>query len=151
MSRSLRQWRGTGVRPLDDLYKEMDSLVQHFFGDQNGGNVVRDFVPSIDVSENEQGYEITADLPGLKPEDVSVELHENQLTISGKRESQEEEKDKTFHRVERRYGEFRRVVSLPTQVDEHKIAAQYQNGVLKISLPKSEKLKPTRIQVNTAS
>ena len=150
MTRSLRPWRGTGIRPLDDLYKEMDGLVQHIFADENGVNGARDFVPSIDIAENEIGYEVSVDLPGLNPEDVSVEMHDNQLTISGKRESRQEEKDKTFHRVERRYGEFRRVVALPTPVDEENISADYQQGVLKVVLPKSEKLKPTRIPVTSA-
>ena len=150
MTRTLKPWRGTGIRPLDDLYREMDSLVQHFFADENGTNGTRDFVPRLNVSENESGYEVTVDLPGLKPEDVAVELHENQLTISGKREKEKEEKGKTFHRVERHYGEFRRVISVPTPVDEAKISADYRNGVLNVLLPKSEKVKPTRIQVNTS-
>jgi HSP20 family protein len=149
MTRSLRPWRGTGIRPLDDLYKEVDSLVQHFFGDEGSGNGTREFLPSINVAETDQGYEITVDLPGMKPEDVSVELHENQLTISGKREAEQEETGKRFHRVERRYGEFRRVITVPTPVDESKIAADYQQGVLKVFLPKSEKVKPTRIPIKT--
>ncbi|MCA9150773.1 MAG: Hsp20/alpha crystallin family protein [Planctomycetales bacterium] len=148
MSRYLKTWRGNGVRPWDDLYKEMDNLVQHFIGEDNGG--ARDFVPQLNVAENEGGYEVTVDLPGLKPEDVSVEVHENQLTISGKRDSEQQENGKTYHRVERRYGEFRRVVSLPAAVDEAKITAKYEQGVLHVSLPKSEKLKPTRISVQTA-
>jgi HSP20 family protein len=147
MTRGLRPWRGTGIRPLDDLYKEMDSLVQHFFADDSGSNGGREFLPSINVAENENGYEVSVDLPGMKPEDVSVELHENQLTIAGKREAEAEQTGKTFHRIERRYGEFRRVITLPTPVDEGKIAADYQNGVLNVLLPKSEKLKPTRIPI----
>ena len=151
MNRSLRPWRGTGIRPLDDLYREMDTIVQHLFPDENGRNGRRDFLPSLNVAENDTAYEITVDLPGLNPEDVSVELHENQLAISGKREAETEEQGKTFHRVERQHGEFRRVISIPTPVDEHNIAAEYQDGVLKVSLPKSEKEKPTRIPVNAVS
>jgi HSP20 family protein len=146
MALALRPWRGTGLRPLDDFYKEMDSLVQHFLGD-DGRTQSADFVPHINLSESESGYEVSVDLPGVKPEDVSVELHENQLTISGKRQSDAEHKDKTFHRVERRYGEFRRVITVPVAVDESRIAADYRDGVLTVQLPKSEKVKPTRIQV----
>lgn len=150
MSRYLRTWRNSGLRPLEDFYKEVDHLVQHFLSEETPtGN--REFVPQLNVTENESAYEVSVDLPGLKPEDVSVEVHENQLTISGKRESEQEDAAKTYHRVERRYGEFRRVVGLPTTVDEGKITAQYDHGVLKVSLPKSDKLKPTRIAVQTAS
>ncbi len=151
MTRSLRPWRGTGIRPLDDLYREMDGLVQHFFPEENGINGRRSFLPTLNVSENEGGYEVTVDLPGLKPEDVSVELHENELTLSGKREQEEEQKGKTFHRVERSYGEFRRVITLPAPVDETKIKADYRNGVLTVQLPKSEKVKPTCIRVSSSS
>jgi HSP20 family protein len=148
MARSLRPWRGTGIRPLDDLYREMDSLVHQFFSDDNGTGTGREFVPTLNVSESEAAYEVTVDLPGLKPEDVSVEVHENQLTISGKRAFEQEEKGSTFHRIERRSGEFRRVIALPAAVDEAKISADYQQGVLKVTLPKSEKVRPTRIAVN---
>jgi HSP20 family protein len=121
--------------------------MQHFFSDEGGTNGSRDYVPSINVAENDQGYEVSVDLPGIKPEDVSVELHENQLTIAGKREAEKEETGKTYHRIERRYGEFRRVISLPAAVDDGKISADFHQGVLRISLPKSEKVKPTRITI----
>lgn len=150
MKRAIRPWRGTGIRPLEDLYGEMDNLVQHFFGDEASG-ARKDFTPSLNVSEDEAGYEVTVDLPGLKPEDVSVELHENQLTISGRRESEHEETTKTYHRVERSTGEFRRVVNLPATVDDSKISADFDHGVLRINLPKSDKLKPTRIQIKSTN
>ena len=147
MSRTLRPWRGTALRPLEDLYRDMDSLVQHLFGDENRAAARENFAPSMNVSETELQYEVSADLPGIKPEEVSVELHEGQVTISGKRESEKEETGKTFHRIERQYGEFRRTIALPLPVDEQKITAAYKDGVLTVVLPKSEKVKPTRIPV----
>ena len=146
MTRALRPWRGTGLRTLDALYREMDSLLQNFLGDE-GRLSHTDFVPHVNIAETESSYEVTADLPGLKAEDVNVELHEGQLTLSGKRHFEKEESGKTYHRIERRSGEFRRVITLPAQIDEAKIAADFSDGVLKVSLPKSEKVKPTRIQV----
>jgi HSP20 family protein len=116
----------------------MDSLVQHFFGEEGSGNGGREYLPSINVAETDQGYEVTVDLPGMNPEN-----------ISGKREVEQEESGKRFHRVERRYGEFRRVITVPTAVDEKKITADYQQGVLKVLLPKSEKVKPTRIPIKS--
>ena len=149
MSRALRNWRGTAIRPLEDLYRDMDNLVQHLFGDESRQVARETFAPTLNVAETELQYELTADLPGIKAEDVSVEVHEGQVTISGKRESEKEETGKTFHRVERQYGEFRRSVALPMPVDEQKITASYKDGVLTVVLPKSEKVKPTRIQVQT--
>ncbi len=150
MTRSLRTWRGTGLRPLNDLYQEVDGLVQHLFG-EDAANGLKDFVPRLNVAETESGYEVTVDLPGLKPEEVQVEVHENQLTVSGKRTAEQEDAGKSFHRVERRYGEFRRVVTLPAPIDEGKISADYAHGVLTVLLPKSEKLKPTRIPVKASA
>ncbi len=149
MSRALRNWRGTAIRPLEDLYRDMDNLVQHLFGDESRQVTRETFAPTLNVAETESQYEVTADLPGIKAEDVSVEVHEGQVTISGKRESEKEETGKTFHRVERQYGEFRRSVALPMPVDEQKITAAYKDGVLTVVLPKSEKVKPTRIQVQS--
>lgn len=147
MTRALRPWRGTGIRPLDDLYKEMDSLFQNFLGDEGRGLAQGEFVPHLNVAETEGSYEVTVDLPGLKPEDVNVELHDGQLTLSGKRHFEKEETGKTYHRVERRSGEFRRTIALPAAIDESKVNADFADGVLKVSLPKSEKVKPTRIQI----
>ena len=149
MSRTLRPWRGTAMRPLEDLYREMDSLVHHFFGDEGRESARQNFAPSVNVAETEAQYEVTADLPGINPEDVNVELHEGQVTISGKRERENEETGKTFHRVERQYGEFHRTISLPVPVDEQKITASYKDGVLNVVLPKSEKVKPTRIPISS--
>ena len=149
MARSLRPWRGAAMRPLEDLYKEMDHLVQHFFGDEERAVAAERFDARINIAETESQYEVTVDLPGVKAEDVSVEVHEGQLTVAGKRESEKEESTKTFHRLERQYGEFRRSITLPAAVDEQKIAASYTDGVLTITLPKVEKVKPTRVQIKT--
>ena len=151
MSRALRSWRGTAIRPLEDLYRDMDNLVQHLFGDENRQAARDSFAPTLNLAETEASYELSADLPGIKPEDVNVEVQEGQITISGKREVEKEEQGKTFHRVERQYGEFRRTIALPLPVDEQKITAAYKDGVLTVNLPKSEKIKPTRIPVQSSS
>ena len=93
---------------------------------------------------------VTVDLPGIDPENVTVELHENRLTVSGRRDSEHTQEGKTFHRVERHHGEFRRVVTLPTAVEESKISAAYDKGVLVVTLPKSEKLKPHRVPISVS-
>ena len=149
MVRILRPWSENRVRPMEDLYKEMDHLVSHLFS--NSGDKSPAFVPRVNIVETELGYEVSADLPGINPDDVSVELHEGQLTISGSRNQETAEEGKTFHRVERSFGEFKRVISIPELIDEDGIQADYDNGVLTVSLPKSEKLKPTRIAIKASS
>lgn len=150
--RTLIPFRESGFAPLEDLYKEFDHLVQNFLGNGNEegrNNVVGPrLLAPVNLAETEAGYEVTVDLPGVKAEEVNVEVNDGQLTISGERKSEEKQEGKTYHRVERRYGAFRRVVNLPASVDEAKISAQYTDGVLRIHLPKSEKVKPTRIQVS---
>ena len=104
-------------------------------------------LPTIDLVETESQFEVPVDLPGLKPEEVNVELKNGELWISGKREEEKEEQGKTFHRFERRHGEFRRVLTLPSAISEEKIDARFENGVLKISIPKSEEAQTKHIEV----
>ncbi|MFO0913233.1 MAG: Hsp20/alpha crystallin family protein [Pirellulales bacterium] len=149
MPRTMIPFRDGALVPFEDLYKEMDQLLHQFWGqgEGRGQGPAQPMLTPINLVETEQGYEVTVDLPGVKAEDVHVEIHEGQLVVSGERKSEAKEEGKTFHRVERRYGTFRRVVSLPTTINEQAISAEYTDGVLKVHLPKSEKLKPTRIQV----
>ncbi len=126
----------------------METLMNRFFGPEGfwtGG----DFVPKTNVAETETEYEVTVDLPGLKPEDFTVELKNGELWIIGERKEEKEQRGKTFHRVERHCGEFRRIVPFPTAVAEDKVTAQYTEGVLKVTVPKTEELKPRHIAVKT--
>jgi len=106
-----------------------------------------EFLPEADVRETDKSIDVAIDLPGMKPEDVKVELHDRVLTISGERKEEKEEKGKTFHRVERRSGSFRRSFTLPMEVDEAKVDAKFEHGVLNITLPKTEKAAPKKIEV----
>lgn len=106
-----------------------------------------EFLPETNVSETEKEVDVTIDLPGMKPEDVKVELRDRVLTISGERKDEKEEKGKTFHRVERRCGSFRRTFTLPSEVDENKVNAKFTDGVLKVTLPKSERTAPKKIDI----
>ncbi len=108
------------------------------------------FVPRVDIVEAEKGYEIHVAAPGMKKEDFKVELSEGRLVISGERKFQKEEGDKkTYHRVETQYGSFLRSFILPEDIRVDGIAAEYTDGILKISLPKDEKkAQVTRININ---
>ena len=103
----------------------------------------------VDLVENEQEYRLTAELPGMKPEDVDISISGNTLTIKGEFTEQQEGERKNVHFSERRYGKFQRSTTLPAAVDVDKVEASFENGVLKLSLPKKEQAKPKQIPVKT--
>jgi HSP20 family protein len=105
------------------------------------------FLPEANIAETDKAVDVTVELPGMKPEEVNVELREGALWITGEKKEEKEEKGKTFHRVERRHGSFRRGFALPTEVEEGKVVAKFEGGVLHITLPKAEKVAPKRIEV----
>ncbi len=151
---SLMPWR---ERPLvrerfpqtfSRMEEEMEDLMNRLFRGSEGWMTPREgFLPPADVVESEKDFRVTVDLPGLKPEEVNVELKNGELWITGQRKEEEEEKGKTYHRVERRYGEFRRVLPLPTAIDEKHIEAKFAEGVLAIVIPKAEEAKTKHIEV----
>lgn len=111
---------------------------------------VADWIPVVDISENESEYVIKAELPEVKKEDVKVTVEDGVLTIQGERRQEKEEKGKRFHRVERSYGSFVRSFTLPESVEEGATKAEYKDGVLTLHLPKSEKVKPKAIDVKVS-
>lgn len=111
---------------------------------------MKPFVPSTNVSETEQEYEVTMELPGLKPEEISVEMKEGHLLVRGEKSSEKEEKGKTFHRIERHHGKFQRMIPLELPVKEEEIEAKLEEGVLRIVAPKAEVARPKHVEVKTA-
>lgn len=112
--------------------------------------IVADWAPSVDISETESEYQIKAEIPDVKKEDVKVTLEDGVLTIQGERKHETEEKGKKYHRIERSYGSFVRTFSLPDVIDDNKVKAEFKDGVLNLHLPKSEKAKPKAIEVKVA-
>jgi HSP20 family protein len=96
-----------------------------------------DFLPRLDISETETEFKVSAELPGMEEKDIQIRLEKDTLVLSGEKKSESEEKDKTYHRVERSYGSFERVIPFDTQLDEDKVSAVFKNGVLTITLPKA--------------
>ena len=92
---------------------------------------------SVDLSETDDAVEVKIDVPGMEEKDIDLNLSEGALTVSGKRESQEEEKRKNYYRSERSYGAFTRRIPLPCEVDQDRVKAEMRNGVLTVNLPKS--------------
>lgn len=142
-----------GLGPFEDLSQDMERVFDSLLG-RTVGTMLRTgkdekFAPSLDVSETDTEFAVSVDLPGIKADDVKIEMHEGRLTISGKREHVKEEKEKTYHRVERSTGSFYRVISLPSEVEVDKIDASYENGVLHVTLPKIAKKQPKKIQIRS--
>jgi HSP20 family protein len=107
-----------------------------------------EWTPSVDISEDANGYHIKAELPEVKKEDVHVTVENSVLSIRGERRFEKEETTRKFHRVERSYGSFLRSFSIPDDTDPSGVSAEYKDGVLTILLPKSEEKKPKRIEVS---
>jgi len=108
------------------------------------------WAPALDVTENDGSWVLSLELPGAKREDVSIEVHDDLLTIRGEKKSEREEKDEKRHYLERVYGSFSRSLRLPAQVDPDRIKASFQNGVLTVEVPKTEAQKPKVIDIKTA-
>ena len=111
---------------------------------------VPDWAPVVDISETDGEYLIKAEIPEVKREDVKVSVENGVLTLQGERKQEKEEKGKKFHRVERYYGSFLRTFTVPDNVDDTKVGAEFKDGVLNVHLPKTEKAKPKAIDVKVA-
>jgi HSP20 family protein len=103
--------------------------------------------PTVDLSETEEGFEVKAELPGMKKEDIKVEMNDGLLTLTGEKKQEKKDDKKNYHRIERAYGKFERSFRLPRNVKGEEIKAKYKNGVLTIEIPKSEEAKPKEIAV----
>lgn len=137
-------------RPFERVVEEMEDLMERFWEEGDGRRRrLETYFPKANLAETDGNIEVTLDLPGLKPEEIKVEMQNGNLVISGERKEEKEEKGKTYHRIERSYGSFRRSIPLPAKVDEGKIDAKFANGVLNVTLPKSEQAKPKLITVKS--
>lgn len=117
-----------------------NSLLDTFFTDANlGGARANKFIPSVDILENDNAYEILVAVPGMNKEDFHIDINERQLIVSGERKWKDESKDQNYHKVETQFGSFSRTFTLPDNVNKEKIGASYNNGILEIEIPKDEK------------
>jgi HSP20 family protein len=137
-------WRSD---PLTALQEEMNQLRARLFGERQEGWFTGTIVPELDLSETETAIEVRMDVPGVTAKDIDIQVSGNVLMVSGERKEEKEEKGKTFHRVERRYGNFSRSITLPCPVVESEVAAEYHDGVLTVKLPKTEESKAHKIKV----
>lgn len=139
---------------LPDVFKEMEELTRDFLPETGWRNLLTggevEWTPRLDITETEKTVEVKAELPGLERKDIDITLDRDLLVIKGEKKVEKEEKDRYYHRVERRYGSFCRSVRLPAHVTEEKIDATFKDGILTITLPKvkSEVKKVTHIDVH---
>ena len=144
-------WELTPWRPFefDRIRMEMDRLWDSFLEGRPVRRVEddREWLPSVDVSETKNDLVIKAELPGLDTKDIDISMNNGYLTIKGEKKNEKEERDENYHLIERSYGSFTRSVRLPREVQSDKITASFKNGILKITLPKSEEAKKKEIKI----
>ena len=149
---ALMKWRPFGSGLLE-VQEEMDKVFDQFFSrsparlswNGNGG-----WHPVVDISENKEGFVVTAELPGLTQDDVHVSLTDNTLTVKGVKKQEKKVEEANYHRLERSYGSFQRTFAISADVEADKIKASFKNGVLTVELPKSEKAKPKEIDIKVS-
>jgi HSP20 family protein len=147
-ARESRPAASAGRRPgFAVLRRELEDLLARMWGDYDASWLTGEFNPSADLAETENAFEIRVDAPGMEAKDFDIEVNGNIATIRGERKEEREEKGKTFHRVERRCGAFSRSLTLPCNVNEDEVAAEYANGVLTVTLPKREDATPKKVSV----
>jgi HSP20 family protein len=143
----LVRWKPTAGLPV--YHDQFERMFDDFFGLNRRKMDLENFdwTPRVNVEETEDRFEITAELPGMKKEDIGIEVQDNVLTIKGERKFEKEEKEPNYHLCERSYGTFQRAFTLPENVKADAIDAEYRDGVLTLAIPKAEPEKPKEIKV----
>jgi HSP20 family protein len=129
-------------RLFDSFMRDPGAVLDWSFGR-------RGWEPTVDVAENDQEVTVRAEVPGIKPEELTVTVSGKQLVLAGEKKEESEDQGKGYHRVESRYGSFRRSIPLPEVVDQNQVEAEYANGVLTIRLKKSPAAAPKKIEVKS--
>jgi HSP20 family protein len=159
MANPIRRWSDTNRNPFRSLQRQMNNLFTDIWnptdvfnsGDYFSGlgtNQMTNFIPAVDVEETDNEYRMTIDLPGLKKEDVRVEVQNNQLIVSGERRQEQDNERGRSHFRERSYGSFVRAMTLPSNLNPDTVEANFENGVLTLTIPKTEESRPRQIQIN---
>ena len=125
----------------------MNELLSRFSSEDDGGWLTGERIPSLDLSETDGEIQVKLDVPGIKPDEIDIEVRGDTLHVRGEHKEEKEEKGKTFHRIERHTGSFSRSVALPCCVNEEKVIAECHDGVLTINLPKTEESKTRKVKV----
>jgi HSP20 family protein len=151
-------WELTTWKPLRELapFREFEKMkwdMDRFWDSFLEGGLRRkteeggEWLPFLDVAETKNELVVKAEIPGMDPKDIDISLSDGVLTIKGEKRQEKEEKEADYHLVERSYGSFMRSVQLPKEVQSDKISASYKNGILRITLPKSEEAKKKEVKI----
>ena len=132
---------------LDQLNREMNAPASGYMNDDDANVATANWAPSVDITEDENGFTLLADIPGVKPEDIDISMENGVLTIKGERNTEEKTEKENFRRVERQYGMFYRRFTLPETANADKIEAHSEHGVLKVTIPKQAVAQARRISV----
>jgi HSP20 family protein len=136
-------------REFSTLQDRMNRLFRETQGNSQDESLISSsFAPAVDVYEDEHNVTLKIEVPGIDEKDIDVRIESNTLTVHGERKIEKEEKEENYRRVERQYGSFTRTFNLPPTVDAEKVQADYDKGVLNITLPKKAEAKPKQIKVN---
>ena len=145
---AITPWKSLWESRFPSLREEMDKVFVDFFGKAGFPAMKEDvWAPAIDVHETKKDVVVTMDIPAVDPKEVTISIIEDRLTVKGERKKEEEFKEEDCYRAERVYGSFQRVIQLPTEVIADKAKATYKDGVLKVTVPKSQKVVPKEIKV----
>ena len=135
-------------RDITALRDEMNRLFTRSLGDSAGGSA---WTPAMDIFDTQDAVVLKAELPGLTPEDIDIEIDDNVLTVKGERRFEDTVEDGRYYRLERAYGTFSRTVTLPQGVKSEDISADFDNGVLHVRVPKADEVKPRKIAVGAGT
>jgi len=151
---ALSRWNP--FREMDDMQRRMSSLLElspfrrNSLTSDEENISVPEWAPLVDIAEDSNGYLIKVELPEVRKDDVKVTVDGGTLTISGERKGEKEEKGRKFHRIERYYGRFERSFSIPDDAETNNVKAEFKDGVLRVSLAKSEKARPKQVEVKVS-
>ncbi|MEE8341097.1 MAG: Hsp20/alpha crystallin family protein [Candidatus Neomarinimicrobiota bacterium] len=146
---TLIKWNPARHRMMS-TFPEWNHFMNGFFNDSLEDNILTDWTPALDIDENDDAFVVVADLPGLTKKDITINIKENLLTVSGERKIDKKDENKNYFRSERRYGSFKRSFQLTDQVIADKISASFKDGVLNITIPKAEEVKPKEIEIKVS-
>jgi HSP20 family protein len=141
------------LRDLATMQNRLNRFVRESYSPEGPEEALTttSFAPPVDIYEDEHNIAVKMEVPGIDEKDIDVRIENNTLTVHGERKIEKEEKEENFRRVERKYGSFSRSFTLPSSVDTGQVNANYDRGVLKISLAKKAEAKPKQIKVNVGS
>ena len=136
-------------RDMVSLREKMNRLFEDVFTGRADDKELASstWAPAVDIFETENELVMSAEIPGIDEKDIEIKLEDNTLTLKGERKFEKETKEENYHRIERSYGSFYRAFTLPNSVDLDKIHAEHENGILKITLPKRQELKPRNVKI----